>query len=496
MYRTARYLTPYARTSSVRRSNSGSTDTNNSTPNITNMPHPRELPVFGTKLSLLASGNGSKLHEYIDKRHKQLGPIFYEKLEGNTKLVFISDPYLIKTLFLKLEGKYPAHILPEPWILYEHVYGSKRGLFFMNGEDWLANRRILNAHVLRDDSDKWLEGPITATIDKFIQNWKIKAKSGHFVPDIESELYRLSIDVIINVLQGTECITPGIFYEELLTMFSESVKKIFHTTTQLYGLPVSWYYKLNLKPWREFKECVDLSILLGNKIVSEILSRSDKSDGLIAKLRKENMSKEVITKIVTDFVIAAGDTTAYTTLWTFILLSRNNLESEELLNQGKTYAKYIIKEAMRLYPVAPFLTRILPKESILGKYTLGKGTPVIASIYTSGRDENNFSRANDFAPYRWDRNNPRKKEIINHVPSASLPFAMGARSCIGKKIAMLQIAEVIYQVNKNFEYSCKNCEGLSPITSQVLIPNKNIKFIFSLRQKYKGQIEDLSLNKY
>lgn len=73
-------------------------------------------------------------------------------------------------------------------------------------------------------------------------------------------------------------------------------------------------------------------------------------------------------------------------------------------------------------------------------------TPVIASIYTSGRDEQNFSQADQFLPYRWDRDDPRRKELINHIPSASLPFALGARSCIGKKIAMMQMTELIYQV--------------------------------------------------
>lgn len=74
-------------------------------------------------------------------------------------------------------------------------------------------------------------------------------------------------------------------------------------------------------------------------------------------------------------------------------------------------------------------------------------TPIVASIYTSGRDESNFSRANEFLPYRWDRNDPRKQDLANHVSSASLPFALGARSCVGKKIAMIQLTEITQQVN-------------------------------------------------
>lgn len=51
-----------------------------------------------------------------------------------------------------------------------------------------------------------------------------------------------------------------------------------------------------------------------------------------------------------------------------------------------------------------------------------------------------------FLPYRWDKRDERRKDLANHEPSASLPFAMGARSCIGKKIAMIQLTEIIKQV--------------------------------------------------
>lgn len=150
--------------------------------------------VGSSSLEVTCMFTNSRLHEYIDNRHKQLGPIFYEMLGGNTKLVFLNDPNLMKILFLKLEGKYPSHILPEPWVLYEKLYGSKRGLFFMNGEEWLINRRIMNKHLLRENSDKWVEEPIKATIHNFVQKWKRKAENGSFVPNLESDLYLLSID--------------------------------------------------------------------------------------------------------------------------------------------------------------------------------------------------------------------------------------------------------------------------------------------------------------
>nr|WNK22284.1 cytochrome P450 [Athetis lepigone] len=451
------------------------------------MPRPKALPLLGTKLEFIAAGSGTKLHEYVDSRHKQLGPIYCEKLGGNADLVFVSEPTLIRTLLLNLEGKYPVHILPEPWELYEKLYGSKRGLFFMNGDEWLENRRVMNKYLLKENSENCFEAPVKKTVQNLIQKWKIEIGNGTYVPNLESEFYRLSIDVIIAVMLGTSSsLKPDIHYETLLAMFAETVKKIFQTTTKLYGLPVKMCQKWNLKVWRDFKESVDISLSLAHKIVNEMLLYSKDGNGLINALVEENVKPEDIKRIIGDFVIAAGDTTSYTSIWTLFLLSRNKNAIQEIRLRN-SYINYVIRESMRLYPVAPFLTRILPKECNFGSYKLDKGTPIIASIYTSGRDERNYSKADEYLPYRWDRNDARKKDLVNHVSSASLPFALGARSCIGKKLAMLQMTQLISQIAHNFEIECLNKDEIKANTSQVLVPSQDIKLALSLQKPNIGQ---------
>ena len=59
-------------------------------------------------------------------------------------------------------------------------------------------------------------------------------------------------------------------------------------------------------------------------------------------------------------------------------------------DKGK-WAKYCSKEAMRLYPVAPFLTRKIQQESLnICEYTILQNQWALLSIYTMGRDPNNF----------------------------------------------------------------------------------------------------------
>jgi ecdysteroid 2-hydroxylase len=93
------------------------------------IPSPRALPIIGTTADLIAAGGAPKLHEYVDTRHRQLGPIYRENI-GPVRSVLVSDPNDMRRVF-NLEGKYPKHLLPAPWVVYNKMYVCKRGLFFM-----------------------------------------------------------------------------------------------------------------------------------------------------------------------------------------------------------------------------------------------------------------------------------------------------------------------------------------------------------------------------
>lgn len=67
------------------------------------------------------------------------------------------------------------------------------------------------------------------------------------------------------------------------------------------------------------------------------------------------------------------------------------------------------------------------------------------SLYTIGRLESVFPEAESFKPERWLR------DVNGHLlgvrePMAYFPFALGARSCIGRKLAEAQICQTITKV--------------------------------------------------
>ncbi|KAG8276028.1 hypothetical protein J6590_073539 [Homalodisca vitripennis] len=70
---------------------------------------------------------------------------------------------------------------------------------------------------------------------------------------------------------------------------------------------------------------------------------------------------------------------------------------------------------------------------------------ILMSLYTSGRSEQNFPDAERFWPTRWLRNEAGKYPGVTEA-TASLPFAMGGRACIGRKVADTLMSLTLAQV--------------------------------------------------
>lgn len=174
-------------------------------------------------------------------------------------------------------------------------------------------------------------------------------------------------------------------------------------------------------------------------------------------------------------MIAGSDTTATALSSTVFQLCRNpdklaklqrevrsRFSSPEQIVTGKEladcqYLKACVDEAMRLSPPVPGL---LPREAIaackIDGYDIPEGTGVGVPIYTIHHNPAYYPEPYVYRPERWLHGDEKALELAQ---SAFNPFSLGARGCIGKSVAYMELRLAIARLVWGFEMEQMPTEG-------------------------------------
>ncbi|XP_052865477.1 cytochrome P450 315a1, mitochondrial isoform X2 [Anopheles cruzii] len=394
------------------------------------IPGPKRIPFIGMLNDIMLLGKPAELHLRMSQYHDLYGDMFRLKI-GPQNAIFVRDPSLMRKTF-QHEGQFPKHPLPESWIHFNKKFNYQRGLFFMDGKEWLQSRQFFNKPLLKDFS--WMKIPIQKVCAAKVMEIKTSCDDNSVAKNIEPFLYKWSVEVVLSVMLGTsfqQCQKSKMF-RDLVDEFSKEVYKIFRCSAELMNIPPVIAERMSLRSWKEFEEIIPKTVKLATSIIEFGTQNSNQDDGLLHMMAR--MDQSLMMRIFVDFVIAAGDTTAFATVWALYLLASNHRVQNDTL--------------------------------------------ILLSLYSAGRDSRFFCASNEFDPFRWQRTNSENR-IISATPSASLPFAMGARSCIGKKIAQLQMYYLLSMILMQYQVDLpKQHPEVKPVLKLVTVPNVPVNLIF------------------
>jgi cytochrome P450 len=174
-------------------------------------------------------------------------------------------------------------------------------------------------------------------------------------------------------------------------------------------------------------------------------------------------------------MIAGSDTTATALSSTLFHVCKNPATLEKLKAEVRSafsspddivtgkeladchYLKACVDEAMRMSPPVPGL---LPREVIssckIDGYELPEGTGVGVPIYTIHHNPEYFPEPFKFRPERWLDDS---EAAIEKAKTAFNPFSLGARACIGKSVAYMELRLAIAKLVWGFEMKQVPVEG-------------------------------------
>ncbi|KAG5261529.1 hypothetical protein AALO_G00285290 [Alosa alosa] len=448
----------------------------------------KEMPgpsAIGNLIEFFYRDGFSRIHE-IQMEHSQMfGKIFKSRF-GPQLVVSIADRDLVAQV-LRAEAAAPQRANMESWKEYRDMRGRSTGLISAEGDDWLKMRSVLRQLIMRPRDVAAFSDDVNSVVVDLVKRIKYlrnEQPDKHTVLNINDMYFKYAMEGMASILYETRlgCLQDSVpktsqeYIAALNLMFSS-----FKTTMYAGAIP-KWLRPLIPKPWEEFCSSWDglfkFSQMHVDKKLAQIrntVARGEPIKGglLTHMLVTMEMNKEEIIANMTEMLLAGVDTTSFTLSWATYLLARHPQIQQQIYEEvtqtlgGKAptandvpnlpLIRGLVKETLRLFPVLPGNGRITQDDLIVGGYFLPKGTQLALCHFSTSMSEENFPGAEEFRPDRWIR-----KDQSDRVDNfGSIPFGYGIRSCVGRRIAELEMHLALTQILQNFSIE------VSPITDDI-----------------------------
>ncbi|XP_038701711.1 cytochrome P450 71AU50-like [Tripterygium wilfordii] len=428
-------------------------------------PGPKGLPILGC-LHML----GKFPHKSMHQLSKKYGPIMYMKL-GLIPTVVVSSPQAAE-LFLKTHDLVFASrpsLEAAKYISYEQTNLS----FAPYGSYWRNMRKMCTLELLSNlklnafKSMRWEE------IKQFVEHVKGAAKEG-VVVDVSAKVSTLSADMTCRMVFGKKYMDKD--------LDERGFKAVIQEGMQLSATPnVSDYIpqiaSLDLQGLR--KQMKAVSKVFDNffeKIIDEHIQHRDEDKvkdfvdvmlGIVGSKETEySIDSNNIKAVILDMLAGGMDTSATAVEWAMSELIRHPRAMKKLQKELKEvvgmnrmveesdlekldYLDMVVKESMRLRPVAPLL---LPHESIedciVNGFHIPRKSRIIINVWSIGRDPSAWTDAEKFIPERFEGSNV---DLRGH-DFKLLPFGSGRRGCPGLQLGLTMVRLMLAQMVHCFDW--------------------------------------------
>uniref|UniRef100_G3PCU7 steroid 11beta-monooxygenase n=1 Tax=Gasterosteus aculeatus aculeatus TaxID=481459 RepID=G3PCU7_GASAC len=433
-----------------------------------------------------------QIHKHMERTFNALGPIYREHV-GTHSSVNIMLPADIAELF-RSEGLHPRRMTLQPWATHRETRQHSKGVFLKNGEEWRADRLLLNKEVMMSAPVQRFLPLLDEVAMDFCRMLRARVeKEGRgeegkrsLTLDPSPDLFRFALEASCHVIYGERI---GLFASSPSMesqKFIWAVERMLATTPPLLNLPLG-------APWKRFTDPEGIPALSSSRARGSEAAAGGQYTGVLGQLmEKGQLSLDLIKANVTELMAGGVDTTAVPLQFALFELGRNPDVQERVRQQvraswaqaggdsvkalqGAPLLKGTIKEILRLYPVGTTVQRYPIKDIVLQNYHIPAGTMVQACLYPLGRSAEVFKDPHRFDPGRWGG---AREEGQSAGGFRSLAFGFGARQCVGRRIAENEMQLLLMHILRSFHLSVLSSEDLKTTCTLILQPETPPRITF------------------
>jgi cytochrome P450 len=397
-------------------------------------------------------------------------------------VTWVTDPALIERILLKDVEHFPKTQVDRR--VLTPMLGD--GILTAEGDSWRWQRKVASPMFRYAE----LLGYVPTIVDaaeQLIETWKDRGPQ--FVTDIEEEMTETTFSVI------TRTVLAGI---------DENGANAVKRATRTYLDRISWevaaaMLRLPETVWHPGKANMTSAAREVRAIVQKLREQSRNAPGtgddLVARLISarhpgtgEPMTDDSIVDNLTTFLFAGHETTAKVLTWTLYLLARSPQWQERLRDEVQHAIRSqrigpgtierlpltlrVLKEAMRLYPPAPVMTRFSTQELDLAGTHVPKASLLVIPIFVLHRHRRLWDDPDRFDPDRFLPENEAK-----YPRTQFMPFGFGPRICIGSSFALIEATAILATLLQSARFEWDGRHMPEPVSRVTLRPRGGMPLI-------------------
>lgn len=409
---------------------------------------------------------------FVAKRFASYGDVYLARTGGELLYVVRHPDHVAEVLV----GKADAFVKDE--IGLEKLLG--RGLLTSEGEVWKQRRRMIQPSFSK------------ATVERY---------ASVMVEEAEAQARRWHAGQQLDMARAMTSLTLAIvsrtLFSHRITDESDQVARamsLFHDSIDVFDPIPKWVP--TPKHRRTRRAIADMDALIYGLIDERIAARErgevqahDLLDGLLDAVDPDAAGVRITRKGLRDelltFYMAGHETTANALSWAWLLLARHPdvdarlvAELREVVGERAIraddlahlpYLRAVCHEVLRLYPPAYVLARRSVREVEIAGWTIPKGQPVVLWIYMTHHDPRWYPDPERFDPERFLGDAERERPKL-----AWMPFGGGARMCIGKHFALMEMQLLLASLVRHVRFEVEPSLVVKPKPRVSLVPGRGV----------------------